>query len=192
MTQIYFVRHSQPDYKWKDDITRPLTEEGIKDSKKVNEKLLLINLDFVISSPYKRTIDTIKECANYHNIKIITDKRLRERESGENGNNFEQFRKRWSDFDYHEQGGECLRAVQNRNMEALFEVLDNHKNEKILLGTHGTALSTILNYYDKEYNVNDYLKMIDFMPYIIRLDFNGRECIGKNEILIIKKEYKKL
>ena len=113
------------------------------------------------------------------------------RESGENGNNFVQFQKRWSNFDYHETGGESLRSVQNRNIEALFEILDKHNNERILLGTHGTALSTILNYYDREYNVNNYLRMIDFMPYIIKLDFNGRECIGKEEILIIKKEYKK-
>lgn len=34
MTQIYFVRHAQPIYSWEDDRTRPLTEEGLADSKK--------------------------------------------------------------------------------------------------------------------------------------------------------------
>lgn len=28
MTRVYFVRHAQPEYAWKEDRTRPLTEEG--------------------------------------------------------------------------------------------------------------------------------------------------------------------
>lgn len=190
MTSVYFVRHAQPDYNWKDDRTRPLTEEGIADSEKVYEKLLNINLDRAVSSPYKRSIDTIKHCAESHNLKIVTDERFREREKGTNGNNYGMFQKRWSDFNYHEEGGESLNTVQSRNTEALFELLDNHKNEKILLGTHGTALSTILNFYDNTYNCESYLRMIDYMPYIIRLDFDGRTCINKEELLIVKKEYK--
>ena len=32
MTRVYFVRHAQPEHDWKEDRTRPLTEEGKKDS----------------------------------------------------------------------------------------------------------------------------------------------------------------
>lgn len=28
MTRVYFVRHAQPEHAWKEDRTRPLTEEG--------------------------------------------------------------------------------------------------------------------------------------------------------------------
>ena len=63
MTSIYFVRHAKPDFSHKDDRTRPLTEEGINDVKQVVEVLSDIHLDYAISSPYKRSIDTIKECA---------------------------------------------------------------------------------------------------------------------------------
>ncbi len=28
MTRVYFVRHAQPEHDWKEDRTRPLTEEG--------------------------------------------------------------------------------------------------------------------------------------------------------------------
>lgn len=190
MATIYFVRHAQPEHSWKDDKTRPLTNEGIADSERVYEALKDIKLTYAISSPYKRSIDTIKYCAESHGLKIDTDERFREREKGFNGNNFGMFQKRWADFDYHEDGGESLRSVQNRNISALFELLDSHPNDIIVLGTHGTALSTILNYFDHSYNCDSFLRMIDFMPYIIRLDFNGRECIGKKEILIVKKEFK--
>lgn len=37
MTSVYFVRHAQPDFNWSDDMTRPLTAEGEKDSEKVTE-----------------------------------------------------------------------------------------------------------------------------------------------------------
>lgn len=94
------------------------------------------------------------------------------------------------DFDYHEEGGESLRSVQERNISALFELLDSHPNDIIILGTHGTALSTILNYFDHSYSCDSFLRMIDFMPYVIRLDFDGRECVKKEEILIVEKEFK--
>lgn len=32
MTRVYFVCHAQPEHNWKEDRTRPLTEEGKKDS----------------------------------------------------------------------------------------------------------------------------------------------------------------
>lgn len=190
MTSVYFVRHAQPDFMWNDDMTRPLTTEGENDSKKVEEALKSIHLDFVISSPYLRSIKTIEQTAEMHGLEIHKDMRFRERDKGNNGNNMEMFRRRWTDFDYHEDGGESLMSVQERNISALFDVLDAHDNKNIMIGTHGTALSTILNYFDRSFGCDDFLRIIDFMPYIIRLDFEGRECIGKEEILIIEKIFK--
>lgn len=190
MTSIYFVRHAQPDYAWKNDRTRPLTDEGKIDCEQVQKILRSVPLTYAVSSPYKRSIDTIKGCAEAHNLEIHTDERLRERQKGANGNNFGMFQKRWADFDYHEDGGESLAQVQKRNMEALFDILQNHDGQNIILGTHGTALSTILNYYDSTYGCAEFLRMIDYMPYIIRLDFEGTSCICKKEILIVQKEFK--
>ena len=39
MTRVYFVRHAQPEHAHEDDRTRPLTAEGIADSKIVLETL---------------------------------------------------------------------------------------------------------------------------------------------------------
>lgn len=130
------------------------------------------------------------KCAGEHNVDIKMDERLREREKGPNGNNSVMFQKRWADFDYHEEGGESLSMVQERNIQAVFDILDNHFGENVLVGTHGTALSTILNYFEPAYNCDSFLRIIDFMPYIIRLDFEGRKCVGKEELLVVKKEYK--
>lgn len=80
------------------------------------------------------------------------------------------FQKRWADHDYHEEGGESIAMVQNRNIEALNEILSDNTDKDIVLGTHGTALSTILNFYDNSFGCEDFLRIIDWMPYIIELD----------------------
>ena len=61
MTRVYFVRHAQPEHDWEEDRTRPLTEEGKKDSAIVLEFLKDKKIDTFYCSPYKRSMDTIAE-----------------------------------------------------------------------------------------------------------------------------------
>lgn len=164
MTRVYFVRHAQPQHGWKEDRTRPLTEDGKRDS--------AIVLDFF-------------------GKEIITDERLREREAGPDGNNHGMFQNRWADHNYHEDGGESIAMVRNRNMEALNEILSDNPDKEIVIGTHGTALSTILNYYDNSFGCDDFLRIIDWMPYIIELDFEGDKPVGKYEHCYVEKEFKR-
>ena len=191
MTKIYFVRHAQPEHAWEDDRTRPLTGEGKKDSAIVFEFLKDKHIDAFYSSPYKRSMDTIADSADFFGKDIITDEDLREREKGENGNNHGMFHKRWADHNYHEEGGESIAMVQKRNMRALTEILRDNIDKEVVVGTHGTALSTILNFYDKSFGCDDFLRIIDRMPYVIELDFEGNKLVGKVEHCYVLKEFKK-
>lgn len=78
MTNVYFVRHAQPEYNWEEDRTRPLTKEGLGDIKKVTEIFTNFKIDLYLSSPYKRSIDTIKDSAKVLSMDILTDERFRE------------------------------------------------------------------------------------------------------------------
>ena len=191
MTKIYFVRHAQPEHAWEDDRTRPLTGEGKKDSAIVFEFLKDKHIDAFYSSPYKRSMDTIADSADFFGKDIITDEDLREREKGENGNNHGMFHKRWADHNYHEEGGESIAMVQKRNMRALTGILRDNIDKEVVVGTHGTALSTILNFYDKSFGCDDFLRIIDRMPYVIELDFEGDKLVGKVEHCYVFKEFKK-
>lgn len=191
MTKIYFVRHAQPEHAWEDDRTRPLTGEGRRDSAIVFEFLKDKHIDAFYSSPYKRSVDTIADSADFFGKDIITDEDLREREKGENGNNHGMFHKRWADHNYHEEGGESIAMVQKRNMRALTEILRDNIDKEVVVGTHGTALSTILNFYDKSFGCDDFLRIIDRMPYVIELDFEGDKLVGKVEHCYVLKEFKK-
>lgn len=191
MTKIYFVRHAQPEHAWEDDRTRPLTGEGRRDSAIVFEFLKDKHIDAFYSSPYKRSMDTIADSADFFGKDIITDEDLREREKGENGNNHGMFHKRWADHNYHEEGGESIAMVQKRNMRALTEILRDNIDKEVVVGTHGTALSTMLNFYDKSFGCDDFLRIIDRMPYVIELDFEGDKLVGKVEHCYVLKEFKK-
>ncbi len=187
MTHVYFVRHALPEHNRDEDRTRPLTKEGVLDSKKVTEALKDVPLQCAISSPYQRSKDTILDCVREHGLELHIEERFRERRRGLGGNSVELLTNRWADLNFHEEGGESIYMVQLRNMEALTKLLKAHPNENIIVGTHGTALSSILSYYDPSYNLESFLRIVSFMPYIIRLDFDGIQCIGKEEILIVDK-----
>lgn len=190
MTRVYFVRHAQPEHAWEEDRTRPLTEEGRKDSAIVLDFLKEKKIDAFYCSPYKRSVDTIADAAAFFGKEIITDERLREREKGLDGNNYGMFQKRWADHDFHEKGGESIAMVQKRNMEVLNQILSDNQDKEVVVGTHGTALSTILNFYDNSFGCEDFLRIIDWMPYIIELDFEKNKIIDKYEHCHVEKVFK--
>lgn len=72
--------------------------------------------------------------------------------------------------------------VQERNIAALSDILKNNRNKNIVIGTHGTALSTILNYYDNSYNCDSFLRIIDWMPYIIELELSIQRIFVYNGV----------
>ena len=189
MTHVYFVRHAQPLHAWEDDRTRPLTDEGREDAKSVLQHLTDKSIDVCYCSPYLRSVETIAETAGFFGLDIIKDERLRERQKGNKGNNHGMFRLRWADHDFHEPGGESIRMVQSRNIEALMEILNRHPESNILIGTHGTALSSIINHFRHDFGCEDFLRIIDWMPYIVRLDFEGSQLAAIEEIHHVYKEF---
>lgn len=66
-----------------------------------------------------------------------------------------------------------MRAVQERNIDLLAEILENHSNETIAIGTHGTALGAIINHYDKSFDFDRFLSIVDKMLIIVEFKFNG-------------------
>lgn len=189
MTKVYFVRHAEPEHSWADDRTRPLTKEGIKDCDIVLNFFQTRKIDKFYSSPYKRSVDTIQSSADYFHCKIITDERFREREKGVGSNNYGMYQKRWNNHDFHEKNGESINMVQKRNVEALFEILLRDKDKTVVIGTHGTALSTLLNYFNSDFGFYDFMHIIDWMPYIVELNFDDNHLISVTEHCYKKKVF---
>jgi len=180
MPTVYFIRHAQADNSVKDGRARPLTEKGLVDRLLVTEFLADKNIDLVFSSPFKRAVDTLADFAEKtgHEIRLIED--FRERRSDSDWDRKTDFipliKRQWCDFSYTLSDGESLFDVQARNIAALEAILCENNGKNIAIGTHGTALSTIINYYDNSYNFDDFAAMALITPWVVRIEFDGNSC----------------
>ena len=77
--------------------------------------------DAVLSGPYKRAVDTVRGFADAKGLEITLVDGFRERK------------------------------VQKRNIDALNQVLYIYNDKNIGIGSHGTALSTIINDFDSSF-----------------------------------------
>ncbi len=188
ITTVYFVRHCLPDSAIADDRNRPLTAEGLSDAFKVRDVLKDKAVNVFVSSPYRRSIESIQRAAEFFHLEIETDERLRERKVGKSSGD-DVLKKRWSDFSFAESGGECIGSVQQRNISALKEILERHAGKTVVIGTHGTALSSILNYFDSSFGAEDFLKIVNFMPWIVKMEFDGENLVSKTDIFHIAKAF---
>ncbi len=189
MTKVYFVRHAQPNYENHDDMTRELTPKGLQDRKLVTEFLKDKAIDVVLSSPFKRSVDTVKDFADTYGFEITTIDDFRERRIDSCWiEDFYGFsKKQWEDFDYKLQDGETLNEVQTRNIVALKEVVQEHKDKNIVVGSHGTALSTIINFYQPSFDFTQFERIRGLMPWIVCFSFEGENCVSIEEINVFEK-----
>ena len=78
MTNLYFIRHAEPRYD-SDDRTRGLSEKGLSDRRLVTAFLADKSIDTVLSSPFKRAADTVREFADAHGLDVVPVEDFRER-----------------------------------------------------------------------------------------------------------------
>ncbi len=179
MTKIYFVRHCSPNFDNKNDRERELTIRGLEDRKYISDFLMNKGIDVIFSSPYKRCIDTIKPFADAQGLPINLIENLRERAIGRWVEKFNEYAMmQWNDFDYKMEGGESLSEVQSRNIVEINTILEKNQGKNIVISTHGTAFSTIVNYYNDNYNYNSFFTIKSVMPFIACSSFDKGKMIS--------------
>lgn len=154
---IYVVRHGQTDWniqgfvQGRTDIE--LNSTGIEQAKQTANLLKDIDFIDIYSSPLKRTIDTAKLINEYHNINIITDDRLIERNFGD----FEGTKNvlKISDYLNYEHNlqtnnvegiKKLFKRIENFLLDIYIKYKDTDSN--ILIVTHGgvgIAITAIIN-----------------------------------------------
>lgn len=184
MTTVYFIRHAEPDYNNHDDHHRPLTARGLRERALATAYLWDKNIATVLSSPFVRAHDTVADFAVRKGLPVHTDADFRERTvSDEWITDWRPFtQNQWRDFDYKLTGGESLRETQSRNIAALHRVLDTYAGQNVVIGSHGTALSTVINFYDPTYGHDDFRSMAHKMPWTVKFVFDGTQCVSIEKI----------
>lgn len=179
ITNVYFVRHAEPNYENHNDLLRELTPKGMSDRTLVTKFLSDKQISVLLSSPYKRSVDTIQEFADRSGLSIELIEDFRERMIDSVWiEDFNAFAKQqWADFSYKLSDGECLQEVQDRNIRALNNALEQYSGQNIAIGSHGTALSTIINYYDNSFGYDDFQEIRKLMPWIVHFCFENDTCV---------------
>ncbi|AFQ13042.1 TPA: histidine phosphatase family protein [Bacillus pacificus] len=181
MTTIYFVRHAHSTYT-KEERERPLSEKGQLDAENVTHLLKDRHIDVVISSPYKRAIQTVQGIANTYDVSIQIEEDLRERLlSSESVTDFnDAVQKVWEDWDFAHEGGESNDVAQRRAVICMQNILKKYKDKNIVIGTHGNIMVLLMNYFDSKYDFR-FWKTIR-MPDIFKLNFHNEDLVSSERI----------
>lgn len=173
-TKVYFVRHARPELSNHGEASRGLSEEGLAGAQQVADFLQDKGVDAVLSSPYRRAVDTLRPFAERAGLNIVIVDDFRERSIGEWIPDFDAFVKaQWADRDYALPGGESLRQAQARSLAAVDNVLKDYAGKTVAIGTHGTVLSTIIDHYDPTFGYSGFVRIRSLMPWIVEFTFAG-------------------
>jgi len=166
MKTYYIVRHCQADGQSKD---AALTPQGITQSHELAQFFSSIHLNQIISSPYKRAIQTTEPLAHAKQLEIKIDQRLSERvlSSKPIDNWHEKLKLSFTDLHMTFEGGESSQEAMNRIVEALHEQI-KLETDHTLFVTHGNIMSLLLKQADPTLGFEEWKKLSNPDVYILR------------------------
>jgi 2,3-bisphosphoglycerate-dependent phosphoglycerate mutase len=128
-----------------------------------------IKVERIISSPYKRAIQTIQPLANQLEIEIEINSQVAERSLSPKplSDWFEKLKATFEDFDLKYEGGESSHEATDRIAGVLNTVI-NEGVENTIIVTHGNIMSLLLNYYNKEFGFEDWNKLSNPDIYLLK------------------------
>lgn len=152
--KLYVLRHGETNENTtgmlQGNMDTLLNDNGRIQAKEVSQEILNKNIDLVIASPKKRTIETANIAAA--NIPVITDIRLLSRNHGEfeGRSKYEIDFKDYWDFNKNTQylKAESVNDLFIRVKSLLEEVKEKYKDKNILLVTHSGICRMIYYYFN--------------------------------------------
>ncbi|WP_052359440.1 histidine phosphatase family protein [Actinoplanes friuliensis] len=175
-TEIALVRHAQsvpPAADGPDDLTRPLTPDGLRQADDLVAALCALRPAAVWSSPYRRAIQTVQPAADVLGLPVRTLGELREWDDGlAYTDDWERhYVQSWADPSYARPGGESLDQLSARSVAVVRRLVREHPGQVVLVGGHGTIISRVLAGFGVPVGWETVKRMP--MPAIFRLRFAG-------------------
>jgi 2,3-bisphosphoglycerate-dependent phosphoglycerate mutase len=143
--RIYLVRHCKAAGQEPD---APLVDEGFKQAKHLADYLSEMAIEYLISSPFKRAVDSIRPLSERIGIPIEFDERLRERvlSSVSLDNWMDCLEQTYLDDDLKFEGGESSKEAAARGIQVIEELLRRPEHTGLIV-THGGLLSLIIRQF---------------------------------------------
>ena len=203
MTTIYLMRHSIALKNINNDYNNeslqlqnekmPLSIEGEELASNISKEEELQSIDVVISSNYVRAMSTAKYISNANNVNLIVNSAFGERRFGINS---------WdelpSDFglrqnndeNYKVGDGESQKEVRERVYRALIDVIDEYKDKRVVIVSHGSAILWLLKQWcdidlkNKCIIFNDKLILYDniFNCTTFKLEFDNKKLVNIEKV----------
>jgi 2,3-bisphosphoglycerate-dependent phosphoglycerate mutase len=170
LKKIYVIRHCEAEGQPPE---AQLTDIGLKQALDLCEFFSNIKIDRIISSPYKRTIESIQPLAKRLNVEIEIDRKLTERVlSSKNLSDwFEKLRTTFDDIELKFEGGESSLDAMKRIVEVVENVL-NSNNKNTIIVTHGNLMSLLLKHLNKDFGFDDWKNLSNPDVYLLKNENN--------------------
>lgn len=170
MKQIYLIRHCEAEGQPAEAL---LTEAGNNQAIQLAEFLSPYKIDRIISSPFKRAIQSIQPLARQKNIEVESNSRLSERVlSSENLPDwFEKLRATFEEMELKFEGGESSQEAMNRIVEVVEAVFNSEAKNSIIV-THGNLMALLLKHYNDEFGFNDWINLSNPDVFQLTYEFN--------------------
>ena len=203
MTTIYLMRHSIALKNINNDYNNeslqlqnekmPLSIEGEELASNVSKESELQNIDVVISSNYVRAMSTAKYISKANNVNLIVNSAFGERKFGVDSWDDlpSDFGLRQNDDENYKIGdGESQKEVRERVYKALMKVIDEYKDKRIVIVSHGSAILWLLkqwcdvNLKNKCITFNDKLIIYDniFNCTTFKLEFDDNKLVNIDKV----------
>jgi len=168
---LYLVRHAHADYS--PDEARRLSDQGRQAAVRVADLLRDRDVSAIVSSPYRRAIETVQPLADRLGVEIQLDRDLRERRLSTG--HVDDFRRSveatWRDFDLTYTGGESSAAAQARVSRAIRGIAESAGDRNVVIASHGNALALFLRTLDAHVDFAFWARMS--LPDVYAVDVRG-------------------
>ena len=204
MTTIYLMRHSVALKNINNDYNNdslqlqnekmPLSIEGEELASNISKEEELQSIDVVISSNYVRAMSTAKYISNANNVNLIVNSAFGERKFGVNSWDElpTDFGLRQNNDENYKMGdGESQKEVRERVYRALIDVIDEYKDKRVVIVSHGSAILWLLKQWckvdlvDKYVTFNDKIILEDnvFNCTTFKLEFDDNKLVNIEKIV---------
>lgn len=166
MEKIYLVRHCEANGQ---DPDAQMTTRGSEQAQSLARFFSRIEVDTIVSSPWRRAIDSITPTAEVRGMKVLTDGRLAERRLSRKPvqNWLEKLNQSFHDPDFSLPGGESGREARERGLAVIRDLQQKQERSTIVV-THGNLLVLLLQSFDSGYGFEDWAQLSN--PDVFEID----------------------
>ncbi|TJY43951.1 histidine phosphatase family protein [Cohnella pontilimi] len=177
MKRIFLVRHcaaagQQPD--------APLSEEGVRQSKKMAELLRKFDVEYIVSSPYKRAIESVRPLSEITGVDTAIDHRLRERvlSSKPLDDWMDCLKKSFEDLDMKYEGGESSREAMSRGIQVIEDSIARPE-QSIVVASHGGLLSLMIKHFNPNFGFQEWRQLTNPDVFLLKWEDSGLPSVER-------------